>query len=74
MGSLGWASPSHGSIPSPGSAHDFSYPDPSGPPYHNSMPPHMYFPNSTIRRPASTEPDGYEMKPRIHDHSWSTAA
>ncbi|PWY87691.1 Zn-finger [Aspergillus heteromorphus CBS 117.55] len=70
MTSLGWASPSHGSIPSPGSATDY-YPEPSGP-YPTSMPPHMYFPNSTIRRPTSTEPDNYEMKPRMGDSAWST--
>lgn len=73
MTSLGWASPSHTSIPSPGSAHDFTYPEPSGPAYPSSMPPHMYFPNSTIRRPTSTEPDNYEMRPRLAESAWSTA-
>ncbi|GMF70593.1 unnamed protein product [Aspergillus oryzae] len=72
MTSLGWASPSHGSIPSPGSATDFGYSDPNGPAYPNSMPPHMYFPNSTIRRPTSTEPENYEMKPKIGESAWST--
>ncbi|KAJ5833033.1 hypothetical protein N7474_001344 [Penicillium riverlandense] len=72
MTSLGWASPSHGSMPSPGSANDFNYPEPTGPAYPTSMPPHMYFPNSTIRRPTSTEPENYETKPRMGD-SWSTA-
>ncbi|THC88920.1 hypothetical protein EYZ11_011630 [Aspergillus tanneri] len=72
MSNLGWASPSHGSIPSPGSATDFNYPEPNGPTYASPMPPHMYFPNSTIRRPASTEPENYEMKPKTNDHSWST--
>ncbi|KAH1307276.1 hypothetical protein KXV68_009687 [Aspergillus fumigatus] len=72
MTSLGWASPSHGSIPSPGSVNDFNYPEPSGPAYPSSMPPHMYFPNSTIRRPTSTEPENYELKPRLGDNGWST--
>lgn len=72
MSTLGWASPSHGGVSSPGSANDYSYPETSGPAYANSMPPHMYFPNSTIRRPTSTEPEHYETKPRIPDHSWST--
>ncbi|KAJ5917022.1 hypothetical protein N7504_001037 [Penicillium tannophilum] len=72
MTSLGWASPSHGSMPSPGSTNDFGYPEPSAPAYPTSMPPHMYFPNSTIRRPNSTEPDNYETKPRLGDHTWST--
>lgn len=72
MTSLGWASPSHGSMPSPGSATDFGYSDASGPVYANAMPPHMYFPNSTIRRPGSTEPENYEMKPRMGESAWST--
>lgn len=72
MTSLGWASPSHGSIPSPGSATDYGYSDASGPVYANAVPPHMYFPSSTIRRPASTEPENYEMKPRIGENAWST--
>ncbi|PLB54950.1 putative C2H2 finger domain protein [Aspergillus steynii IBT 23096] len=72
MSNLGWASPSHGSIPSPGSANDFAYPEPNGPAYASSMPPHMYFPNSTIRRPTSTEPENYEMKPKLGEHSWTT--
>ncbi|KAL3437420.1 hypothetical protein BDV09DRAFT_17684 [Aspergillus tetrazonus] len=70
MSSLGWPSPSH----SPVSAPDFGYPEPSGPPYPGSVPPHMYFPNSTIRRPASTEPENYELRPRLGDNSWSTPA
>lgn len=72
MTSLGWASPSHGSIPSPGSATDYGYSDASGPVYANAVPPHMYFPSSTIRRPASTEPENYEMKPRAGENAWTT--
>ncbi|PKY02664.1 C2H2 finger domain protein [Aspergillus campestris IBT 28561] len=73
MTSLGWASPSHGSIPSPGSANDYApYPDSGGSTYASSMPPHMYFPNSTIRRPTSTEPENYEMRPRLGESPWST--
>ncbi|KAF9890175.1 hypothetical protein FE257_006336 [Aspergillus nanangensis] len=71
LSSMGWASPSHGSIPSPGSANDFAYPEPGAPSYANSVP-HIYFPNSTIRRPTSTEPENYEMKPKIGDNPWST--
>ncbi|KAI9931291.1 hypothetical protein ASPWEDRAFT_100370 [Aspergillus wentii DTO 134E9] len=70
MTSMGWASPSHGSIPSPGSAGDFGYPEPA-PAYASAMPPHMYFPNSTIRRPTSTEPENYETRPKF-DSVWST--
>lgn len=71
MTSMGWASPSHGSIPSPGSAHDYGYPEPNAAAYASAMPPHMYFPNSTIRRPGSTEPENYEMKPRIGSDGWA---
>ncbi|KAF7712298.1 Zinc finger C2H2 type domain-containing protein [Penicillium ucsense] len=73
MTSMGWASPSHGTMPSPGSVNDFAYPEPSHSSYPTSMPPHMYFPNSTIRRPNSTEPDNYETKSRMGEHTWSTA-
>lgn len=73
MTSMGWASPSHGGISSPGSTHDYNYPEPGGGMYASAMPPHMYFPNSTIRRPGSTEPENYEMKQRVGDNSWSTA-
>ncbi|KAJ5105315.1 transcriptional regulator family: C2H2 zinc finger [Penicillium alfredii] len=44
MTSLGWASPSHAGMPSPGSANDFTYPEPSGPAYPTSMPPTHVFP------------------------------
>jgi uncharacterized C2H2 Zn-finger protein len=72
MPTLGWASPSHGSIPSPGSANDFPYPEPGAPAYPSSVPPHMYFSHSAGRRPTSTEPENYEMKPKMGDNSWST--
>lgn len=72
MTSLGWASPSHGSIPSPGSANDLTYPEPNAPAYPTSMPPHMYFPNSTIRRPTSTEPENYDMRHKMGDNAWAT--
>jgi hypothetical protein len=72
MTSMGWASPSHASMPSPGSSHEFGYPEPNVAAYASAMPPHMYFPNSTIRRPGSTEPENYEMKPRIGTDGWST--
>lgn len=72
MGSVGWASPTH-SLPSPGSPHEYSYPEPSGSPYAGNMPHQMYFPNSTIRRPGSTEPENYEMKPRVASgDTWTT--
>lgn len=74
MTSLGWVSPSHGSVPSPGSAPEYNnYPEPSGSTYQSSMPQHVYFPNSTVRRPASTEPEQYDIKPRIGENSWSAS-
>ncbi|PGH01832.1 hypothetical protein GX51_05012 [Blastomyces parvus] len=74
ISSMGWASPTLNSIGSPGSASatEYSYPEPSVPPYSAHMPPHMYFPNSTIRRPQSTEPENYEMKPKLNGDSWTT--
>ncbi|KAK2796570.1 hypothetical protein FQN50_009515 [Emmonsiellopsis sp. PD_5] len=72
--SMGWASPTLNSIGSPGSASatEYAYPEPSAPPYSSGMPSHMYFPNSTIRRPQSTEPENYELKPKINGDSWTT--
>ena len=67
LGSMGWQSPSHGSIGSPGHA-EFIYPEPA----YGAPPPHLYYPNSSIRRPQSTEPDQYELKPRmVSGELWS---
>ncbi|PGH27304.1 hypothetical protein AJ80_01014 [Polytolypa hystricis UAMH7299] len=76
MTSMSWASPTLHSIGSPGSASvtDYAYPEPGPPPYSSSVAPHMYFPNSTIRRPQSTEPEHYELKPKVNGDSWSTTA
>ncbi|EEH20840.1 hypothetical protein PABG_03071 [Paracoccidioides brasiliensis Pb03] len=72
--SMGWASPTLHSIGSPDSASatEYSYPEPSAPSYPSQIPPHMYFPNSTIRRPQSTEPENYEPKPKLNGDSWTT--
>lgn len=69
MSSVGWQSPSAHSMPSPSQANGYVYPDPD--PYGpgNGQ---MFYPNSNIRRPQSTEPDGYEMKPRINE-LWQAA-
>ena len=60
---LGWQSPVAGGLPSPGHS-DSSfvlYPDP---PYQPSQ--QLYYQNSHLRRPNSTEPDQYELsRPRI---------
>ncbi|EER24299.1 hypothetical protein D8B26_005476 [Coccidioides posadasii str. Silveira] len=75
MTTVGWASPSLNSVPSPGSvsAPEYTYPEPSGPPFAGGMPAHMYYPNSTIRRPQSTEPENYELKPKVEE-PWATHA
>lgn len=61
LGSMGWQSPIHPGMSSPGHGDSYMYPDPYGAP----PPPHMYYPNSHLRRPHSTEPDQYELKPRL---------
>ena len=59
MGPLGWASPRHGSLPSPGSLGNFDYPDPG------FGGPSLYYPHpGPIRRPQSTEPEDYGIRPR----------
>ncbi|KAL8968945.1 MAG: hypothetical protein Q9183_002234 [Haloplaca sp. 2 TL-2023] len=59
LSSMGWQSP----IPGMGSPtrDAFAYPEP---PY-AQVAPHLYYPNSNLRRPQSTEPDQYETKPRM---------
>ncbi|KAI4251402.1 MAG: hypothetical protein LQ352_004873 [Teloschistes flavicans] len=59
LSSVGWQSP----IPGMGSPSRDSYAYPE-PPF-SQAPPHLYYPNSNLRRPQSTEPDQYETKPRI---------
>lgn len=71
MASMGWQSPSHHSMPSPSQSNSYVYPDPD--PYGSSgAMNHMYYPNSNIRRPQSTEPDNYDLKPRINE-MWQAA-
>jgi len=71
MSSVGWQSPSH-NMPSPSQSNGYVYPDPD--PYGSAAAmSHMYnYPNSNIRRPQSTEPDGYDIKPRMND-IWTAA-
>jgi len=61
LGSSGWQSPIHPGMSSPGHGESYLYPDPpfAGPA------PHFYYPNSHLRRPHSTEPDQYELKPQL---------
>jgi hypothetical protein len=68
MGSLGWQSPGHQNIPSPGPNDGYSYPEPS----YGNVPQSLYYPNSNIRRPQSTEPEAYETRPRVGGDMWPT--
>ncbi len=73
LGTPGWNSPVHPSgLPSPGHC-DTGFPYPEQPPYHTSQ--HLYYPNSNMRRPQSTEPDQYELKPRLPSSGgiWATS-
>ncbi|KAK2736487.1 hypothetical protein FQN57_000743 [Myotisia sp. PD_48] len=69
MSSVGWASPTLSSVPSPGS--EYTYPEPAGQQFGGGIPP-MYFSGSAVRRPQSTEPELYELRPKHHAESWST--
>ena len=72
LGSNGWNSPVHPSgLPSPGQCEiGFAYPEP---PYGPGQ--HLYYPSSNMRRPQSTEPDQYELKPRLPSSGgvWATS-
>lgn len=64
LSSVGWHSPSHpGSMGSPSHHGEPSYMYPE-PPYSAPVP-HLYYPNSNIRRPQSTEPEHYDSKARL---------
>jgi hypothetical protein len=68
MSNAGWASPSQ-NMPSP-SQSNYVYPDPD--PYNQAQMGQMYYGTSNVRRPQSTEPDGYDVKPRMNE-MWATA-
>jgi len=69
MANMGWQSPSN--MPSPSQSNGYVYPDPD--PYGSSAAMgQMYYPNSNMRRPQSTEPDTYDMKPRMNE-MWTAA-
>ncbi|KAL2398880.1 hypothetical protein ABEF93_005938 [Exophiala dermatitidis] len=61
MGALGWGSPNAGNLPNPPTMDNYAYPDPG----YGGHP--MYYPGSSIRRPQSTEPEGYDIRAR-HPH------
>lgn len=70
MSNAGWHSPSNMPSPTSQSNGGYVYPDPD--PYGSGAMGHMYYPNSNIRRPQSTEPDSYETKPRLNE-LWTAA-
>ncbi|KIX04205.1 uncharacterized protein Z518_07759 [Rhinocladiella mackenziei CBS 650.93] len=61
LGALGWGSPSTSTLPNPPAMDNYSYPD-AGYASHQ-----LYYPGSSIRRPQSTEPEDYGIRPR-HPH------
>lgn len=69
-GSFSWQT-SAPNIFSPSTSNNYVYPDPD--PYDsNNTSQNSYYPNSNLRRPGSTEPDSYEIKPRVSD-LWTAA-
>ncbi|KAF4632054.1 hypothetical protein G7Y89_g6071 [Cudoniella acicularis] len=73
MSNAGWASPSH-NMPSPSQANGYVYPDPDPYGAAAAMGQQMhYYQNSNIRRPNSTEPDAYDIKPRMNAEMWTAA-
>ncbi|KAF2178395.1 hypothetical protein K469DRAFT_695682 [Zopfia rhizophila CBS 207.26] len=69
MGTMGWQSPSQQALPSPGAGdNSYVYPEPQ---FGNSGS-NMYYPNSNIRRPNSTEPDHYNAnQQRMANEMWA---
>ena len=51
-------------MPSPGPMDTYSYPDPT---YGGAHP--LYYPGSNIRRPQSTEPEDYGLRPRGNNNN-----
>ncbi|KIW76607.1 hypothetical protein Z517_09051 [Fonsecaea pedrosoi CBS 271.37] len=58
LGALAWGSPGSGSLPTPASLETYGYPEPA---YGGHS---LYYPGSAIRRPQSTEPEDYGLRPR----------
>lgn len=76
MSSVGWHSPQH--MPSPSNqSNGYVYPDPDpyGAQINMGQMGHMFYPNSNIRRPQSTEPDNYhDPKSRMQHEMWAGAS
>ena len=60
--SLGWQSPMGSPVPG-----NYAYPDPS----YDLQSTNLYYGNNQQRRPQSTEPDQYELKPRMQNAVWT---
>ena len=65
MAAMGWQSPSHQPMASPGPAEGYVYPEPQ----YGGAQANMYYSNPNIRRPNSTEPDQYD--PRQQPQMWA---
>jgi hypothetical protein len=69
MGSVGWQSPQQPQgMPSPAPPEGYVYPEPQ---YGAAAAPNIYYPNSNIRRPHSTEPDQYDARQRMPNDMWA---
>ncbi|KAI9700012.1 MAG: hypothetical protein M1836_002546 [Candelina mexicana] len=66
MTAMGWQSPTH-PMATPPHGETFIYPEPA----YGASAPHLYYPNSNIRRPQSTEPENYDSKSRIAGDMWA---
>jgi hypothetical protein len=70
MSNASWQSPSpHMASPPPS---NFTYPDPADLYGAAPMNQHLFYQNSNMRRPQSTEPD-YDIKPRMNNEMWTAA-
>ncbi|KAI9814649.1 MAG: hypothetical protein M1827_003205 [Pycnora praestabilis] len=67
MSTIGWQSPPQPGLASPSQGDSYVYPEP----LYGATAPQLYYPNSNIRRPQSTEPDGYDTKPRMGGEVWA---
>ncbi|KAH6688271.1 hypothetical protein F5X68DRAFT_189966 [Plectosphaerella plurivora] len=71
MASVGWQSPSHVASPVHSNNSNYMYPEPEAypPP---SIGGQMFYGGAQVRRPQSTEPQGYDVKPR-QSELWAAA-
>ncbi|KAJ9666628.1 hypothetical protein H2201_003287 [Coniosporium apollinis] len=67
IGGMGWQSPSQQGIQSPAPADGYVYPEP----HYAQATPNLYYQNSNLRRPQSTDPDQYDPRQRIPGDLWA---